>query len=155
MHILNPRQAVLTAWIRGPNNSHVPWMHRPDPGNTQVSDLVSPNWTVSKLPHSYTGSQGYWCATGSDCQQYSLLFLATPHGMQDLSSLTRDRILASTVEARILNQWTTKEVPINSILLDHVCVCSVMSDSLQPSGLSVSQAGKNESSKYKNFPKVS
>ena len=59
--------------------------------------------------------------------------------MQDLSSLTRDGILASTVEAWILNQWTTKEVPINSILLDHMCACSVMSDSLQPSGLSVSK----------------
>ena len=53
--------------------------------------------------------------------------------MQDLGSPTRDRILAPRVEAWILNQWTTGEVPINSILLVSTCVCSGMSDSLQPS----------------------
>ena len=32
-------------------------------------------------------------------------------GMQDLSSLTRDRICAPVVEAQSLNHWTTRDIP--------------------------------------------
>ena len=42
-------------------------------------------------------------------------FLATPHGMRDLSSPTRDRTCApaeEVLEAQGLNHWTTREVPL-------------------------------------------
>ena len=38
-------------------------------------------------------------------------FLAALRGMQDLSSLTRDRTCAPAVEVQSLNHWTTREVP--------------------------------------------
>ena len=41
-----------------------------------------------------------------------VVFFAAPHGMWDLSSLTRDQTHAPKVEAQSLNHWTTREVPI-------------------------------------------
>ena len=38
-----------------------------------------------------------------------------PHGMWDLSSLTRDRTLIPYTGRRILNHWTTREVPQESL----------------------------------------
>lgn len=39
------------------------------------------------------------------------LFLATLHGMWDLSSPSRDQLLPHEVAAQCLNQWTAREVP--------------------------------------------
>ena len=42
---------------------------------------------------------------------FFFLFLASLHGIQDLSSLTRDRTHAPAVEAQSVNHWTAREVP--------------------------------------------
>ena len=39
-----------------------------------------------------------------------------PHGMRDLSSLTRDQTCAPAVEVQSLNHWATREVPSHVIL---------------------------------------
>ena len=44
-----------------------------------------------------------------------LFVLATPQGMWDLSSPTRDRTHAPALGARSLNQWTAREVPMHKI----------------------------------------
>ena len=49
-----------------------------------------------------------------------IFFSAAPHGMQDLGSLTRQRIPA--VQVQSLNHWTTEEVPT----LWFQCVCPLM-----------------------------
>ena len=38
-------------------------------------------------------------------------FFATPHSLQDLSSLTRDGTLVLAVKALSPNHWTTRELP--------------------------------------------
>ena len=43
-------------------------------------------------------------------------FFATPCGMRDLSSQTRDQPHAPSVEAWSLNHWTAKEVPWGSVI---------------------------------------
>ena len=40
-----------------------------------------------------------------------LFFFATPHSLQDLSSLTRDGTLVLAVKALSPNHWTTRELP--------------------------------------------
>ena len=41
----------------------------------------------------------------------SFFFFATPYGMQDISSLSRDRTQAPCLESQSLNHWTTRESP--------------------------------------------
>ena len=40
---------------------------------------------------------------------FFFLFLAALRGMQDLSSLTRDKPVPPSVEAQSLNHWTARE----------------------------------------------
>lgn len=42
---------------------------------------------------------------------YYYYFLATPGGMQDLHSLTRDQTYAPCIGSRVLNTLATKEAP--------------------------------------------
>ena len=42
----------------------------------------------------------------------SFFFLAAPHSMWNLSSLTRDRTRAPCIGRRILNHWITREIPV-------------------------------------------
>ena len=44
------------------------------------------------------------------------VFLATLRGLRDLSSLTRDRTLATTVKVPSPNHWTTREFPLNELI---------------------------------------
>ena len=39
------------------------------------------------------------------------VFLATPHGMLDLSTLTRDKACVPCIWKQSLNHWTTRKVP--------------------------------------------
>ena len=43
---------------------------------------------------------------------FNFFFLATPCGMWDLSSQTRDQPRPHALEVKSLNHWTTREVPI-------------------------------------------
>ena len=43
---------------------------------------------------------------------FLFIFLATPHGMWDLSFLTRNGTGTPVVEAQSPNCWTTREVPV-------------------------------------------
>ena len=42
---------------------------------------------------------------------YVFIFLAMPHGLQDLGSPTRDRTRATAVKAPSPKHWTAREVP--------------------------------------------
>ena len=64
------------------------------------------------------GRRAWWAAVYGVTQSRTWLkwlssssFLATPHGMWDLGSPTKDWIHAPTVEAWSPNYWTTREVP--------------------------------------------
>ena len=47
-----------------------------------------------------------------DAELKYISFLATSHGMRDLSSPTRDESEPPTVEAQSPNHWTTREFPV-------------------------------------------
>ena len=47
-----------------------------------------------------------------DAELKYISFLATSHGMRDLSSPTRDEPEPPTVEAQSPNHWTTREFPV-------------------------------------------
>ena len=66
----------------------------------------------------------WWCKgfllqnTGSRACRLSRcsVWVQLPHGMWDLSSLTRNRTCVPCIERQILNHWTTREVPLHHCL---------------------------------------
>ena len=47
-----------------------------------------------------------------------MFFFATPHGMWDLSSLTRDCDHTTSIRRQSLNHWTTREIPNGSLQMN-------------------------------------
>ena len=65
--------------------------------------------SASRGAGPYPGGKAYF--------SFFFFFFATPHGMWDLSYLTKDRTCALAVEAQNLNLWTTRKVLGEGIFL--------------------------------------
>ena len=59
------------------------------------------------------------------------LFLPAPHGLQHLSSLTRDPTWATAVKAPSPNHWTARELPSWEFFLRHDSPVSFLCSKLQ------------------------
>ena len=108
------------AWSRHPNWCHYksqspagspplsPWLH---------VFLVSFPSTIFKLffPTPTLAGDLAYCLPCLD-----FLFLAAPCGLQDLSSLTRDRTQALAVKMTNPNHWTAREFPCLDLLIESV-----------------------------------
>ena len=75
-----------------------------------VPEPLVPQRTVTQVATAHTVSvlQG---ALSSGIPQLFFFFFAAPPGLQDLSSLTKDRTQAPAVKAWSPNHWTTREFP--------------------------------------------
>ena len=84
-----------------------------------VQSLVIFSWLSMLLFQMILSSSValYHCDPYTYISSIFFFFLAMPHGICDLSSLTRDRTQGSAVEAWSLNPWTAREVPTSLVLV--------------------------------------